>query len=280
MTTSPAGLLRRALKSVLLTGALITGVISAGPAAADVSINAVNFTGIVALSNCSGAVVRTASSQPSDPALVMSNGHCVKFFAAGEVIVNQSSSRTFTLLDSTGTRSLGTLRATRLAYGTMTKTDVSFYQLSITYAQLQSRFGSQALTLSATHPTVGEPIRVVSGFHRQIYPCNIDAFAFRLREDRWTWEDSIRYTSACHTIPGTSGSPVEDANTSQIVGINNTLNEQAQTCTLDNPCEVDQAGNITIHPNIGYGQETYYIAACIGPGSRFDLTRPGCGLPR
>jgi Trypsin-like peptidase domain len=280
VTTSPAGLLRRALKSVLLTGALITGVISASPATADVSINAVDFTGIVALSNCSGAVVRTAASQPSDPALVMSNGHCVKFFAAGEVLVNQPSSRTFTLLDSTGTRSLGTLRATRLAYGTMTKTDVSFYQLSITYAQLQNNFGSRALTLSATHPTVGEPIRVVSGFHRQIYPCNIDAFAFRLREDRWTWQDSIRYTSACHTIPGTSGSPVEDANTSQIVGINNTLNEQGQRCTLDNPCEVDQAGNITIHQGIGYGQETFYIPACIGTGSRFDLTRPGCGLPR
>jgi V8-like Glu-specific endopeptidase len=284
VTTSPAGLLRRALKSVLLTGALVTTVIAAAPAVANAAtgpaINAVDFTGIVALSNCSGAVVRTPSSQPNDPALVMSNGHCVKFFAAGEVIVNQRSTRTFTLLDSTGQRNLGTLRATRLAYGTMTKTDVSFYQLSITYAQLQQNFGSRALTLSTTHPTQGESIRVVSGFHRAIYPCNIDAFAFRLREDRWTWEDSIRYTAACHTIPGTSGSPVEDTNTSQIVGINNTLNEQAQTCTLDNPCEVDQNGNVTIHPNIGYGQETWFIAACIGPGSRFDLTRPGCGLPR
>jgi V8-like Glu-specific endopeptidase len=283
VTTSHVRPLVRALKSVLLTGALAATVLGAAPAvasAAGPSINAVDFTGIVALSNCSGAVVRTANSLPSDPALVMSNGHCVKFFAAGEVLVNQPSSRTFSLLNSAGTRSIGTLRASRLAYGTMTKTDVSFYQLTITYQQLQTNFGSRALTLSATHPTVGEPIRVVSGFHRQIYPCNIDAFAFRLREDRWTWEDSIRYTSACHTIPGTSGSPVEDANTSQIVGINNTLNEQGQRCTLDNPCEVDQAGNVTIHQNIGYGQETHYIPACIGPGSRFDLTRPGCGLPR
>jgi V8-like Glu-specific endopeptidase len=281
VTTSPAGLLGRALKSVLVTGVLTASVIAAAPAAsaAGPSITAVDFTGIVALSNCSGAVVRTANSQPSDPALVMSNGHCVKFFAAGEVIRNQASSRTFSLLNSAGNRTIATLRATRLAYGTMTKTDVSFYQLSATYAQIQN-LGSRALTLSSTHPTVGEPIRVVSGFHRQIYPCNIDAFAFRLREDRWTWEDSIRYTSACKTIPGTSGSPVEDANTSTIVGINNTLNEQGETCTLDNPCEVDQNGNVTIHPNIGYGQETWFIAACIGPRSQFDLTRPGCGLPR
>lgn len=273
--------LARALKGVLLSGALAATIVAApSVATAAPAINAVDFTGIVALSNCSGSVVRTANSQPNDPALVMSNGHCVKFFAPGEVIVNQASSRTFTLLDSTGTRSLGTLRATRLAYGTMTNTDVSFYQLSITYAQLENTFRSRALTLSAVHPTQGKAIRVVSGFHRTIYSCNIDGFVFRLREDRWTWRDSIRYTSACQTIPGTSGSPVEDATTGQVVGINNTGNENGQRCTLDNPCEVDQNGTVTVRRGINYAQETYYIAACIGPGSRFDLTRPGCGLPR
>lgn len=266
---------------MLLSGALAATILPApSVATAAPAINAVDFTGIVALSNCSGSVVRTANSQPSDPALVMSNGHCVKFFAPGEVIVNQASSRTFTLLDSTGTRGLGTLRATRLAYGTMTNTDVSFYQLSITYAQLENTFRSRALTLSAVHPTQGEAIRVVSGFHRTIYSCNIDGFVFRLREDRWTWRDSIRYTSACQTIPGTSGSPVEDATTGQVVGINNTGNENGQRCTLDNPCEVDQNGTVTVRRGINYAEETYYIAACIGPGSRFDLTRPGCGLPR
>jgi hypothetical protein len=280
VTTRSSGLRTAVLRGVTLVAALLGLGMFVQPAAAAPAISAVDFTGIVALSNCSGAVVRTPNSVSTDPALVMSNGHCVRLLNAGEVLRNQSSSRTFTLLDSTGTRSLGTLQANRLLYATMTDTDVSFYRLTITYGQLQSRFGSRALTLTTTHPTVGEPIRVVSGFHRQIYPCNIDAFAFRLREDRWTWKDSVRYTSACHTIPGTSGSPVEDANTSTIVAVNNTLNEQSQQCTLDNPCEVDQNGNITIHPNIGYAQEVWFISACIAPGSVFDLTRTGCQLPR
>lgn len=279
MTTRSSGLRTTVLRWVTLVAALLGLGMFVQPAAAAPTISAVNFSGIVALSNCSGSVVRTPNSQPNDPALVMSNGHCVRLLNAGEVLRNQSSSRTFTLLDSTGTRSLGTLRANRLLYATMTDTDVSFYRLTITYAQLQSQFRTTALTLSTVHPTVGEPIRVVSGFHRTIYPCNIDAFAFRLREDVWTWKDSVRYTSACHTIPGTSGSPVEDANTSTIVAINNTLNEQSQRCTLDNPCEVDQNGNITIHPNIGYAQEIWFISNCIAPGSVFDLTRPGCQLP-
>jgi hypothetical protein len=96
----------------------------------------------------------------------------------------------------------------RLLYATMTNTDVSIYRLTITYAQLQQQFGSRALDLSTAHPTAGTAITVVSGFHRATYPCNIDGFAFRLREDRWTWQDSVPYTAACHTIPGTSGSPV------------------------------------------------------------------------
>jgi hypothetical protein len=285
VTTSPTGRLARVL---LLAGTVTTlalGLVptaTAAPVSAPApapSINAVDFTGIVALSNCSGSVVRTPNSLPSDPALVMSNGHCVRLLAAGEVLQNQASTRTFSLLNSSGTASIATLRANRLVYATMTNTDVSIYRLTSTYAQIQ-QLGSRALDLSTAHPTVGESIRVVSGFHRAIYPCNIDAFAFRLREDRWTWLDSVRYTSACHTIPGTSGSPVLDTNTGRVVAINNTLNENGQRCTLDNPCEVDQAGNVTIHRDIGYAQETYYIAPCFTTQSRLDLTRPGCQLPR
>jgi V8-like Glu-specific endopeptidase len=282
VTLRPARRLARALALTASLTALAFGAapaVAAPPAPAP-SITAVDFTGIVALSNCSGAVVRPPSALSTDPALVMSNGHCVRLLNAGEVLQNQASTRTFSLLNSAGTGTLGTLRANRLLYATMTNTDVSIYRLSISYAQLQSQFRSRALELSTVHPTAGTSIRVVSGFHRAMYPCSIDGFAFQLREDRWTWLDSVRYTDACHTIPGTSGSPVLDTNTSRVLAINNTLNENAQRCTLDNPCEVAQDGTVTIRPNIGYAQETYYIAACFAAQNRLDLTRPGCQLPR
>src|SRR5215213_7626693 len=81
------------------------------------AIQAVTFAGTVSLSNCSGSVVRFPGSENDDPALVMSNGHCLEtgFPAAGEVIVDQPSSRTFGLLNSAGTR-LGALRAGKIAY--------------------------------------------------------------------------------------------------------------------------------------------------------------------
>ena len=73
------------LCTVALVGATIGIVAGAAPASAAT----VDFTGIVALSNCSGSVVRPVNAGPNDPAYVLTNGHCVKFFAPGEVVVDQ-----------------------------------------------------------------------------------------------------------------------------------------------------------------------------------------------
>ncbi|MFD3514644.1 serine protease [Streptomyces sp. NPDC058657] len=250
-------------------------------AATDVNVKAVDFAGTVALSNCSGSVVRTAASQPTDPALVMSNGHCLEtgFPAAGQVIVNRASSRTFSLLNGAAQK-VATLRASKIAYGTMTDTDVALYQLTSTYAQIQNQYGIRALELSAVRPAQGTAITVVSGYWKRTYSCNVDGFAYRLKEGAWTWKDSVRYTSACKTIGGTSGSPVLDTSTGKVVAVNNTGNESGGRCTDNNPCEVDEAGRVTVRQGINYGQQTYNMVPCIVAGSRIDLTRPGCALPK
>ncbi|MEV0531720.1 serine protease [Kitasatospora sp. NPDC050463] len=245
------------------------------------AVAAVNFAGTVALSNCSGSLVRLPGSAATDPALVLSNGHCLEtgFPGPGEVVVNQSSSRTFSLLNGTGSK-VATLRATKVVYGTMTDTDVSIYQLNTTYAAIQSSYGIAPLTISASHPVQGTAIKVVSGYWKRIYSCSVDGFVYRLKEGSWTWKDSVRYTSSCNTIGGTSGSPVVDASTGQVVAVNNTGNEDGQRCTDNNPCEVDQNGVVTVRQGINYAQETYGIPACFAAGNRLDLTRPGCALPR
>ncbi|NEC63193.1 serine protease [Streptomyces sp. SID9727] len=282
-----------ALFAVLLLGAGIApataatshGAAPAAPAAAEagkqIRAKAVTFAGTVALSNCSGSVVRTPSSQPGDPALVLSNGHCLEtgFPAPGAVVYNRSSSRSFTLLNASGS-GVGTVRASKIAYGTMTDTDISVYQLTSTYAQIESRYGIKALELSTTHPVAGTAITVASGYWKRMYSCNVDGFVYRLKEGSWTWKDSVRYTSACQTIGGTSGSPVIDNATGKVVAVNNTGNEDGGRCTDNNPCEVDQNGQVTVRQGINYAQETYGIAACIGTGNVFDLNRAGCALPK
>ncbi|GAP45600.1 S1 family peptidase [Streptomyces azureus] len=245
------------------------------------SAKAVNLAGTVALSNCSGSVVRMPDSEANDPALVMTNGHCLDsgFPAPGEVLVDKASSRTFSLLNASGSR-VATLRAAKLAYGTMTDTDVAFYQLTTTYGQIKSSYGINPLTLNDKHPVAGTAISIPSGYWKRVYSCDIDGFAHRLKEGDWTWKDSVRYTSACNTIGGTSGSPVVDEATGKVVAVNNTGNEDGERCTVNNPCEVDASGNVTVRKGINYGQETYQIPACFGIDNKLDLSASGCTLPK
>ncbi|MFI2644534.1 serine protease [Streptomyces sp. NPDC018610] len=245
------------------------------------ALKAVDFAGTVSLSNCSGSVIRFPASADSDPALVLSNGHCLEtgFPEPGEVITGQSSSRTFGLLNSAGTK-VATLRANQVVYSTMTDTDVTIYRLTSTYAQIKSAYGINALTVSDTHPVAGTAIKVVSGYWKRIYSCNIDGFVYRLKEGGWTWKDSVRYTSACNTIGGTSGSPVVDNATGKVVAVNNTGNEDGQRCTENNPCEVDANGNVTVREGINYAEETYQIPACFTTGNKLALNASGCVLPK
>ncbi|MER7464209.1 serine protease [Streptomyces sp. NPDC097981] len=270
-----------ALLSLLLIGAAAAPAVASAPQDKAAPAVTVNFAGTVALSNCSGSVVRAPGSQPTDPALVLSNGHCLEtgFPGPGEVVKDQPSNRSFTLLGASGSR-VATLRASKIAYATMTDTDISIYQLTKTYAQIQSQYGISALTLNDTHPVQGTGIKVVSGYWKRTYSCNVDGFAYRLKEGEWTWKDSVRYTSSCNTIGGTSGSPVIDTTTGKVVAVNNTGNEDGQRCTDNNPCEVDESGNVTVRQGINYAQETYIIVPCIGAGNKIDLNREGCVLPK
>ncbi|RPE41128.1 trypsin-like peptidase [Streptomyces sp. Ag109_O5-1] len=269
-----------ALASLAITGIGVAPAVAAPQAKAAAAVT-VNFAGTVSLSNCSGSVIRFPNSADTDPALVMTNGHCLEtgFPDPGEVITGQSSSRTFGLLNSSGTR-VATLRANQVVYSTMTDTDVTIYRTTTTYSAIKSSYGISPLTLSDTHPTAGTAIKVVSGYWKTIYSCNIDGFVYRLKEGDWTWKDSVRYTSACNTIGGTSGSPVIDTSTGKVVAINNTGNEDGERCTVDNPCEVDESGNITVRQGINYAEETYNIPACFTTGNVLNLSASACTLPK
>ncbi|HAR43137.1 MAG TPA: hypothetical protein DCS07_11005 [Bdellovibrionales bacterium] len=101
-----------------------------------------------------------------------------------------------------------------------------------------------------------------------------------LREDKWTWSDSILYRQpGCQTIHGTSGAPIIDTETYEVVGINNTGNDAGERCTMNNPCEIDADGNITVTFGASYGQQIYWIYNCLNSQNEFELSRPGCLLP-
>jgi hypothetical protein len=263
----------RRFAGTLLASIAVLGVMTA-PAQA-----AVDFTGAVKLSNCSGSLVRLPSSAPSDKALVLTNGHCVELMKPGQVFVDKPMDRTFTLLGGSGAE-IAKLKSSKIVYATMTGTDAALYRLDATYEQIQQQHGSRALELSSSRPVAKTDIRIVSGYWKKIYSCRLDGFVHQVREASWTWHDSLRYTSSCDTIGGTSGSPIVDNARGKVVGVNNTGNESGGRCTMNNPCEVDANGGITVRKGTNYGQQTFGFVSCFGPGTRLDLTLPGCEIAK
>jgi V8-like Glu-specific endopeptidase len=245
------------------------------PAAA---VPATNFDGLVALSNCSGAVIRWSSSVGSDKALVLTNGHCFELMGATQVVVGQPAVRDVYLLSPAG-GSAGTVQTTKLLYATMNQTDVALYQLGLTFKQLRVQYGVHPITLASARPGKYAAISIISGYWLTEYDCHLHGFAYRLHEDVWTWRNSLRYEDGgCPVIGGTSGSPVLNASRLEI-GINNTRNEDGEMCTLNNPCEENRQGAETVHPGRGYGEETWIFYTCLS-SRKIDLSKIGCRLAK
>lgn len=241
-----------------------------------------DFEGIVKLSNCSGSIVQFAGQPDTAKAVVMTNGHCIQkpggYLNPGEVWVNRPISRAMKVFDSK--MKLFPINATKILYATMTNTDIAFYELAETYADIESRFNVRPFELDTNRPVVGTSLELISGYWDRGWTCDIDGFVFKIKEGAWTFTDSIRYTPSCDTMGGTSGSPLIARGTKTVIGINNTSNESGETCTLNNPCEVDEAGNVVATKGVRYGQQSYNVYTCLTPDFRFELSRRGCTLPK
>jgi len=268
-----------ALPALVAAGALAVAALPASAGTTAVAV-APNLAGTIKLSNCSASLVRYPTSRSTDRAMMLTNGHCFEggFLAAGQVIVNRASTRRGTLLNASGA-GVATVTADRLLYATMTGTDVTLYRLTGTFAAIQSSAGISARTIASSHPAAGDTF-VPRGFFARIFDCDIDRFVPTLREDVWTWHDSIRYTATCGTIHGTSGSPIVSTATGDVVGINNTANDNGQVCTLNNPCEVGPDGKPTARKGLKYGQETFWFDTCLTARRTINLNQAGCLLTK
>ncbi len=241
-----------------------------------------DFEGIIALSNCSGSLVKLESSKPTDQALVLTNGHCVSFrmIPPGQFIYKRPVRRSFDIFNSRGLE-VGQVNAIELLYATMTTTDLALYRLRETYQEIESKLGVRPFIIQRTRPEVGQSLQVISGYWKRGYSCEIEAIVHTLKEDSWIMNESIRYTRpGCEVIGGTSGSPIIATGTRTVIGVNNTGNEDGGRCTTNNPCEIDDKGNVEFQMGYSYGQQTYTIYSCLTVSGDFDLNLPNCSLPR
>ncbi len=249
-----------------------------------VDVEGYEFEGIVKLSNCSGSLIQFEGQPDSAKAIVMTNGHCVSagvfggFLKPGQVIINKIANRDFKLFKDRET--LFSIKSSKILYATMTNTDVAFYELTESYSEIFNRTKVKALTLASERPNVGVKIDIISGYWERGYSCAVDGFVAKLREGDWLFTDSVRYTDGCDTIGGTSGSPIIERGTNVVIAINNTSNETGARCTINNPCEVRDNGEIYVRKGNRYGQQTYQVYSCLNESFKFELTKVGCVLPK
>ncbi|MGZ3669023.1 MAG: trypsin-like serine peptidase [Bdellovibrionota bacterium] len=255
----------------------------AGASPALAAVPAYNFEGIVRLPVCSGSFVRFTSSRDTDPGLMLTNGHCSGEIPPAGFVYHRNlrpHPQAINLLKPDGT-SAGWVIAPLLLYATRTDTDIALYQMDKTYAEIESSFGVHPLLLSPEHPALGSSVEVISGYWGRGYSCSIEAFVPELKEGPWIQHDSLRYSRpGCDVLGGTSGSPVLAGGTRVVVGINNTKNEAGQACTDRNPCEIDEQGHLHYAQDYAYAQETYTLYSCLNAKAEFDLSVPGCLLPK
>lgn len=243
-----------------------------------------DFEGIIKLSNCSGSLIKFEGQPITHKAVVMTNGHCVSkgpfggMLKPGEVMLNKEAPRDMRVFKTK--TELSYVKATRILYATMTNTDVAFYELNETFEEIEKRLGVRPFDLVKDRPSEKMPIEIISGYWERGYTCSIDGFVYLLKEDAWTFKDSIRYTASCNTIGGTSGSPIIEKGTRHVVAINNTGNESGERCTMNNPCEVKENGDIFVRKGINYGQQTFSVYSCLDRDFKFDLNKEGCELPK
>ncbi|MGP4018466.1 trypsin-like serine protease [Saccharopolyspora sp. 5N708] len=239
-----------------------------------------SLAGRVDLGNCVGSVVRTATSRSEDPALVLTNGHCVdgQRPAPGSALVDQPADREVSIGDREGYPQ-ATARASRLVYATMTGTDIALYRLDKTFGQLDAE-GAKIFQLATAPPRAGDQVDAISGARR--YSCTVEAVVPHLREEGYQQDDSLRYatTDNCHLGSGDSGTPLVATDGNTVVGLHNTSNRDGEQCTVNNPCEVAEDGTVTAERGRGYGQQVNAIPACLTTGSALDLHQPECTLMR
>lgn len=269
---------RRILAALLLT---LAGAASWPASPAGAAADEGRFVGTARLPNCSASVVRWASALDADPAVVLTNGHCVRspFLGARDVLVDQRQWKRIELLDGRGKVAM-TVRGVHLRYASMYRTDLAIYELRESYADLAAG-GVTPLVLAAHGPSRGDGIRIPSGYWVEQRACTTTGTAHRLHEREWDWWTSIRLPAleGCGIRGGYSGSPIVDRGTGEVVGVANTGYVGGRRC-IDSACEENKRGVVRMVRDMNYGQQTWWLTTCVGEDRRFDLATPGCRLAR
>ena len=240
------------------------------------------LAGSVQINGCFGFFARYLHSTPTDKALIITAGHCAKLprrLNVKEYAYDMNSEIPVTFLANDGSP-IGTLSTSKLLYATVTGTDVALYQLPQSFEEIMKRTDIRPLPIALKGTAPGSKIRIPTGMLAKVYECKIEAYVHQLINQDYVWSSSIRYSpEGCKMTVGTSGSPVIDLSSFEVIGLTNAgNNETDDSCMRSNVCEVSPAGTVSYRRGTSYGQQTHQIYSCLTNERKLDLNIDGCQL--
>lgn len=238
--------------------------------------NSSHLNGMVA-NKCSGSVVDIGRKENAF-AVVLTNGHCVTHKLLPPRVYVKDERYVRSTIEVFNTEGVSIPVPPRnILYGTMEGGDIGLIEIGVTYKELKAR-GVRIFELSNQDARPGEVLFTASGFWKASLNCVYSQNVSQILEDKYVWSNGMALDS-CNTKSGWSGSPLISSSTGKIVGVLNSGNENGERCTINNPCEKDPNGSISVKKGRAYGTPTSVLLNCISNGN-INLEKPGCRLFR
>lgn len=249
-----------------------------------------DFNGSASINGCSGALFIMKGMVPTQKALLITNGHCIRlkdlrgsgtlYPAPGERIhdleVPEVREKTHLTLHSG--RGSWNLAPEKLLFATMTGTDIAIYELGETYQELDFRYGLKPFALDREPLKRGNPVVIHAGNYNRTELCQMDGWA-NLREGPYHTNQAVRFSPECSIYNGFSGSPVMKPGSRIISALANThYDEEAEglLCDIGKTCEVDDQGQVLAPKNgQSYGVSVHRLYDCFD-GKRLNFRTPRC----
>ena len=242
--------------------------------------------------SCTAFWLKT-SERADAPVYALSNGHCAQEFTAREgsdtVYTNRAVTEPWTVsfgyfFDTIAQQK--TVKVKQIVYSTMKRRDLAILELDATQGELLAA-GVQPLTLARTIPELEADIRVLGVpllpvAEEQLYLrehlCR-EQGATDVVEWFWFWSQ-LRRNSCADIVPGSSGSPVLNAQGEVYAVINTTTRDgNSRSCYMGNPCEISSEGAVR-RDDKNYAVALSGLESCWNASGVWDLSQPACPLDR
>jgi V8-like Glu-specific endopeptidase len=177
-------------------------------------------------------------------------------------------------------------RVKNVSYASMSNTDVALIELDgITLQELQEK-EITAYKLAKTIPQSGTKIENIGIPMSGLNEITLRQSLCTLGEEVSILEGPFSFPTSrrlkCSILPGSSGSPIFDEKTKEIIGVmNTTVNDNSsgmEDCAINRPCEVDSKNSRTMNTETNYMQTTSFLAKCFTDKGVFDKNLDSCKL--